>query len=118
MERKGIENKLTSRAGAHGDVYTVVYGSKGVGKSTTVRRVVQNRPGSVWVSISDVASKEEVYLRICNKILGKTEKGDSLVESHELCRALKEVQKKIKMKPVIVFEIDCGKEIKMEQLIE
>jgi len=111
VERKGIENILTSRVGAIGDKYTVVYGSKGVGKSTTVRRVVQNRPGSVWLKIDHVPGKEEVYLRICNIILGKTEKGDSSVKSHELCRALKEVQKKIKMKPVIVFEIERGQEI-------
>ena len=51
VERKGIENILARRASTHGKQYTVVYGACGVGKSTAVRRVVQNRPGSVWLNV-------------------------------------------------------------------
>ena len=90
VERKGIENILARRASTHGKQYTVVYNSSGVGKSTAVRRVVKDHPGSVWLNFTTFTTTEDAHPLISKKMLGKTEKIDSFVNYDKMWRALQE----------------------------
>jgi energy-coupling factor transporter ATP-binding protein EcfA2 len=87
------------------NVYTVVYGAKGAGKSTLVDACASKRSGVVKVAVTQAQSRDEVITTINEAILGDHKvKADCKLTEVALLKAIKSCNPR----PTVIFDVEQG----------
>ena len=98
----GIKEILNRKAVTGG--YTIVYGAKGVGKSTIVDSVIQGRPGVIKIKVTSNTSQTEIISKLA-EITGTTGLNPTV---DDFLKAMRMSVSGGGTVPTIVFEIELG----------
>jgi energy-coupling factor transporter ATP-binding protein EcfA2 len=100
--QRAVENAIKN---PHRNIYTVVYGPKGAGKSTLVEGCASKRSGVVKVAVTQAQSRGDVIDTINEAILGAHKvKADSKLREAALLNAIKSCNPR----PTIIFDVERG----------
>jgi energy-coupling factor transporter ATP-binding protein EcfA2 len=100
--QRAVENAIKN---PHRNIYTVVYGPKGAGKSTLVEGCASKRSGVVKVAVTQAQSRGDVIDTINEAILGARKvKADSKLSEVAFLNAIKSCNPR----PIIIFDVERG----------
>ncbi len=86
--------------------YTIVYGAKGVGKTSVVEQVVKDRPAVVRVLVGSDDNMKSITGSFMKKVTGK----NVTLEKEVLKEALQAYKAEFKQMPTIIFDVERGSE--------
>ena len=84
--------------------YHVVFGAKGVGKTSLVHRMAEKREAAVGIKVGSADTMETISASFMKKITGKA----SVLDLEELREALKVYNEVTGITPIIIFDVERG----------
>ena len=106
VSRKSVETvilEFISRTKAKG-VYCIIYGSKGVGKTTVVEAVIHGRPGILKVKVTTAENKQQ-YLHKVLEVTGQFKENPRIDDFKEF---LRKAVSDSGVLPTVIFEVERG----------
>ena len=106
ISRKSVETAILefiSRTEADG-VYCIIYGSKGVGKTTVVEAVIHDRPGILKVKVTTAENKQQFLLKVI-EVTGQFKQNPTIDDFKE---SLRKAISDSGVLPTVIFEVERG----------
>ena len=106
ISRKSVETAILefiSRTKGNG-VYCIIYGSKGVGKTTVVEAVIHDRPGILKVKVTTAENKQQ-FLHKVIEVTGQFKQNPTIDDFKE---SLRKAVSDSGFLPTVIFEVERG----------